>query len=784
MADASLSFNILTKYDASGTRRAERDMSQLDGTTKRTTGTFKRFATVGAAAIATGLGVATVASVRFGVSAVNSASNLNETLNKSNTIFGKNAAEIRKWSRSSAKSFGLSRAEALDSAASFGDMFKQIGFTGDQATRMSKKVVQMSADFGSFNNLPTAEVSDMISAAFRGEYDSLQRVIPNINAARVQKEALARTGKEVATQLTAEEKAAATLAIINRDGARAQGDFARTSGGLANQQKILSARFENVKTKIGTALLPVALRLVTLLNDKGIPAFRDIADAVMKADWKGVSTDLKTAAPTVEQLADGLNKASAEMPAFSSVAGVAGGLLKKLADNSGLLAKAIPYVVAGFIAFKAAQAAANTAALISVPVRIAEVFAIRAQTAAMKQLVVAQGVSTVATAVGTGVVTKATIATKLATAGQWLLNAALTANPIGLVVVAIGLLVGALAIAWAKSDKFKAIVTGAFRGVQRAASAAFGWVKANWPLILAVLAGPIGLAVLAINKHWDTIRSGIARVAGWFKALPGRIVGALSGIAATVKSIGHNIIAGMIAGVREKVSSLVQAARDAVSSAINAAKDKLGISSPSKVFRTIGNQTADGYIKGLEEKRTKIKDKVASLVQASRDAASSFRGSFSQSLFSADFGGPEGTGTPSVSGILDFQRQQAAKASALKSNVKSLLAKGLSKDLIGQLLQAGSSGEAQIAALAGGSMSQIAELNSLNKATNSSLSSAGASVGSALYGDQIRAARKDLQQVNITINVSGAIDKKGTAKQIRDMLLELKRKDRIDLGLA
>jgi hypothetical protein len=31
----------------------------------------------------------------------------------------------------------------------------------------------MSADLGSFNNTPTADIADMISAAFRGEYDSL-----------------------------------------------------------------------------------------------------------------------------------------------------------------------------------------------------------------------------------------------------------------------------------------------------------------------------------------------------------------------------------------------------------------------------------------------------------------------------------------------------------------------------------------------------------------------------------------------------------------------------------
>ena len=217
-------------------------------------------------------GAAGYAVGKFVGDSISGASDLNETLSKSKVIFGKNAAAMEKWAGSAARSAGLSKQAALESAASFGDMFSQLGFAGKQAAGMSKDVVQLSADLGSFNNLPTAEVTDMMSAAFRGEYDSLQRVIPNINAARVEHEALAATGKKSAKELTAQEKAAATLAIVQKDGARAAGDFARTSGGLANQQKILRAQFDNVKAAVGKALLPVVTQFVTFLNNKGIPA--------------------------------------------------------------------------------------------------------------------------------------------------------------------------------------------------------------------------------------------------------------------------------------------------------------------------------------------------------------------------------------------------------------------------------------------------------------------------------------------------------------------------------
>ena len=69
-----------------------------------------------------------------------------------------------------------------------------------------------------------------------------------------------------ADNLTAAAKAQAAYAIIMEDTALAQGDFARTSDGLANQQRILAANFENVKAKVGQGLLPVITQLVTALN--------------------------------------------------------------------------------------------------------------------------------------------------------------------------------------------------------------------------------------------------------------------------------------------------------------------------------------------------------------------------------------------------------------------------------------------------------------------------------------------------------------------------------------
>lgn len=132
-------------------------------------------------------------------------------------------------------------------------------------------------------------------------------------------------------------------------------------------------------------------------------------------------------------------------------------------------------------------------------------------------------------------------ATAVWTAAQWLLNAALTANPIGLVVLAIVALVAALVLAWQHSETFRAIVTGAFDAVMSVVSAVWHWVADNWPLLLGILTGPIGLAVGLIITYWDQIKDGVTGVWHWIDdrfnditniitGIPGRIASAASGM--------------------------------------------------------------------------------------------------------------------------------------------------------------------------------------------------------------------------------------------------------------
>jgi hypothetical protein len=183
-----------------------------------------------------------------------------EALNKSNVIFGKNAKSVERWAAGGAKGFGLSKTAALDYAGSLGNMFNQLDFGADQSKRMSQGIVELAADFASFHNADITDVLDAQQAAFRGEYDALQRYIPTISAATVEQEAMRLTGKKSTDQLTAHDKALAVNTIMHEKAGKAVGDFARTSDQAANAQRIAAAELENQNARIGASLLPLKVQ--------------------------------------------------------------------------------------------------------------------------------------------------------------------------------------------------------------------------------------------------------------------------------------------------------------------------------------------------------------------------------------------------------------------------------------------------------------------------------------------------------------------------------------------
>jgi len=261
-----------------GLKKVSSESAKAGKTADQTGKKFSKLSTGMAVGLGAAAGVAAYKLAQFSGQAIDAARDQNEVLNKSNVIFKGNAKAVENWAAGGAKAFGLSKTAALDAAGSFGNMFDQLGFTGDATQKMSQRMVTLAADFASFHNADITQVLEAQQAGFRGEYDALQRFIPTITAAVVQQEAMKETGKKNAQALTAQEKAAATYQIILDNAGQAQGDFARTADSLANKQRITNAEWENAKAKLGQGLLP-AMSAATGIANELLDAFNSLDPA-------------------------------------------------------------------------------------------------------------------------------------------------------------------------------------------------------------------------------------------------------------------------------------------------------------------------------------------------------------------------------------------------------------------------------------------------------------------------------------------------------------------------
>jgi phage-related protein len=190
--------------------------------------------------------------------------------------------------------------------------------------------------------------------------------------------------------------------------------------------------------------------------------------------------------------------------------------------------------------------------------------------------------STAATARKTVVETIAAAKTKAMAVAQAALNLVMSANPILLVVVAIAALVTGLVIAYKHSETFRNIVQGAFRAVTGAAQATWNWIKSHWPLLLAILTGPIGPAILFIIKHFDQL-----------KQLPGKML-----------EIGKSIIRGLINGV----TSMFGALRDKLSLVTKLIPDWKGpLDKDKKLLRPTGQAIMGGLMGGISDQQPSLK---------------------------------------------------------------------------------------------------------------------------------------------------------------------------------
>lgn len=199
--------------------------------------------------------------------AIKAASDLGESVNKTRVVFGNSAKSVEDWSQTAARSFGLSRQQALEAAGSFGTLFDSMGLAEAESAAMSQRLVGLAADLASFNNIDPTEALDKLRSGLVGETEPLRTVGVLLNEAGVQAKAMELGLGGASGQLTEAEKVTARYHLILEQTTTSQGDFARTADSLANQMRVARAELSDAAAALGEALLPAASKAAALVGD-------------------------------------------------------------------------------------------------------------------------------------------------------------------------------------------------------------------------------------------------------------------------------------------------------------------------------------------------------------------------------------------------------------------------------------------------------------------------------------------------------------------------------------
>lgn len=233
---------------------------QVSKTASTITSAFKKVGTV----IAGALAVDKI--VGFGKECVSLGAYVQEMENKFNVVFASTGASMDKWSSDFANAIGRSKTEIKNGVANLGDLLTGYGMTEEAAGNLSQKVIELSYDLASFNNVQDADALDRMTKGILGEHEGLKALGIVINDTTLQNKMMEMGLEGQFAKLSEVTKAQVRYAIMLDQTKNAQGDALRSADSYTNKMKRLEATMSTVKETIGGAVLPIVTQFVDIFQ--------------------------------------------------------------------------------------------------------------------------------------------------------------------------------------------------------------------------------------------------------------------------------------------------------------------------------------------------------------------------------------------------------------------------------------------------------------------------------------------------------------------------------------
>ena len=230
-------------------------------------------------------GVAGAAFIKISKDAIDLASDLTEVQNVVDVTFGKNADKINKWSKTALQSFGLSELQAKKFTSTLGAMMKSSGLAGDKLVIMSQNMSALAGDMASFYNLDIEDAFEKIKSGISGETEPLKALGIDMSVGNLE-EAFDIDWKS----LTSAEKTMYRYKYLMKASKDAQGDFLRTmDNSLANQRRVIGTTISQILARLGSVFLPGLIKISS-----------SILKAIQSIDVEDIASKLETFVSSID----------------------------------------------------------------------------------------------------------------------------------------------------------------------------------------------------------------------------------------------------------------------------------------------------------------------------------------------------------------------------------------------------------------------------------------------------------------------------------------------------
>lgn len=257
--------------------------------------------------------------VDFGRECIELGSSVAEVQNVVDVAFGDMSHKVEVFADTAIQRFGMSQLAAKKTASTYMAMAKGMGVADEAASDMAISLAGLTGDVASFYNISQELADTKLKAVFTGETEGLKDLGVVMTQANLKAYALENGITKDITAMTQAEQVALRYNFVMDQLSLAQGDFARTADGWANQTRVLSMQWQEFMSIVGDTLITVLTPLLKVAN-RIVSAMINVANsvnAVIASLFGGDTKQLTQVTSGAEDVGAAIGGAVAEQDALT-----------------------------------------------------------------------------------------------------------------------------------------------------------------------------------------------------------------------------------------------------------------------------------------------------------------------------------------------------------------------------------------------------------------------------------------------------------------------------------